>query len=117
MLFCSKWVYDKQIKWFYYHCVSQITEHHKIFVKIAAVITSGDELNMLGIWLGCDPNDVTRLRNANLSIKDAAYQILCSFYNSVPNDERWETLAEALRELNKHATLKELKLEELHQNA
>ena len=93
-------------------------EHHKILVKITTCITSGDELNMLGIWLGCDPNDVTRLRNANLSIKDAAYQILTSFYNSrAKRSERWGILTEALKELNKHATLKELKLEELHWRA
>ena len=83
-------------------------------MKIASVITSGEELNTLGIWLGCDPNDVTRLRNANLSIKDAAYQILCSYYYSVPDDERWENLIEAMKELNEHATVKELRLSGYH---
>ena len=92
-------------------------EHHKILMKTASVITSGEELNTLGIWLGCDPNDVTRLRNANLSIKDAAYQILCSYYYLVPDDERWENLIEAMKELNKHVTVKELRLEEVCQSA
>ena len=97
--------------------IFQVTQHHKTLDKVASVMTSQDQLTTLGIWLGCDPNDVTRLRNANQSIKDAAYQILCSFYNSVPNNERWGTLAEALKVLNKHATMKELKLEEMHQEA
>ena len=88
-------------------------EHDKILKKVALVITFWEELDTLGIWLGCHPNDVTRLRNANLSITDAAYQILCSFYNSVPNDQRWATLAEAMKELNKHSTVKELRLEEV----
>ena len=95
----------------------QVIQHHKILKKVASVITSWEELDTLGIWLGYDPNDVRRLRNNNQSIKDAAYQILCSFYDSVPNAQRWGILTEALKEMNKHTTLKELKLEELHQNA
>ena len=89
-------------------------EHHKILMKIAAAVTLPDELSMLGIWLGCDPDDVRRLKNRNHSLKDAAYEILCSFYNFVPNHQRWGILTEALKELNKHAKVKELGLEELH---
>ena len=48
-----------------------LIEHHKILMKIASVITCLEELDILGIWLGCDPNDVTRLRNTNLSIKES----------------------------------------------
>ena len=92
-------------------------DHHKILMKIAACVTLPDELSMLGIWLGCDPNDVRRLKNRNPSLKDAAYEILCSFYYSVPNDQRWGNLARALKELNKHAIVKELRLEELHWEA
>ena len=86
-------------------------------MKIASVITSSDELTTLGICLGCDPNDVRRLKNGNPSLKDAAYEILCSFYNFVPNEERWGILIEALREQKKNLTVKELRLEELHQQA
>ena len=92
-------------------------EHYKILKRVASVITFWEELDTLGIWLGCDPNDVTRLRNANHSIKDAAYQTLTSFYNSVPNKERWGILIETLKQLNRHSTIKELRLEELHQKA
>ena len=67
-------------------------EHHKILMKIAAAVTLPDELSMLGIWLGCDPDDVRRLKNRNHSLKDAAYEILCSFYNFVPNHQRWGIL-------------------------
>ena len=81
-------------------------EHHKILMKIAAAVTLPDELSMLGIWLGCDPDDVRRLKNRNHSLKDAAYEILCSFYNFVPNHQRWGILTEALKELNKHAKVK-----------
>ena len=80
---------------------------------MSSVINSGEELDTLGIWLGCNPNDVTRLRNADHNIKDAAYQILSAFYELVPNDERWGILIEALEELNKQTTTKELRLEEL----
>ena len=88
-----------------------------VLMQIASVITSADELTMLGICLGCDPNDVRRLKNGNPSLKDAAYEILCSFYNFVPNEERWRILIEALREQKKNLTVKELGLEELHQKA
>ena len=86
-------------------------------MKIASVITTNDELTELGISLGCDPNDVRRLKNGNLNLKDAAYKILCSFYNFVPNDERWGILSEALREQKKNITVQDLRLEELHQSA
>ena len=86
-------------------------------MTIAKVITSGDELSILGIWLGCDPNDVKRLKHRNTNIKDAAYEILSSFYEYVPDDQRWGIVIEALRELDKNMTVKELKLEELHQRA
>ena len=86
-------------------------------MRIASTVTSPDEVSTLGIWLGCDPDSVTRLKNSTSNLKDAAYQILCSFYNSVPNDQRWGILTEALKEMNKHAKVKELRLEELHQKA
>ena len=82
---------------------------------MSSVISSWVELDTLGIWLGCNPYDVTRLRNADHNIKDAAYQILSAFYEFVPNDERWRILMEALEELNKHTTIQELRLEELHE--
>ena len=88
-----------------------------ILMKIASVITSTDELTMLGICFGCDPNDVRRLKNGNPSLKDAAYEILWSFYNFVPNTERWGILITALRDQKKNLTVKELGLEELHQKA
>ena len=92
-------------------------EHHKILMKIAAAVTLPDELSTLGIWLGCDPDDVRRLKNRNHSLKDAVYEILCSFYSFVPNHQRWGVLTEALKELNKHAKVKKLELEELHRKA
>ena len=95
----------------------QVTEHHKILTKIASAITSPEELNRLGIWLGCDPNDVMRLRTGNWDIRDAAYRILRSFYVSVPNAERWSKVIEALEELNLQAIVKDLGLEELHHKA
>ena len=97
--------------------IFQTIQHHKILKRVSSVITKGEELDTLGIWLGCNPNDVTRLRNANHNIKDAAYQILSSFYELFPNEERWKILIEALEELKKHATIKELRLEELHQQS
>ena len=113
----NKWTNLKRIKMVCNDTVSQVIEHHKILVKIASVIISGDELNMLGIWLEREPNDIRRLRNTNASIRDAAYQILCSFYDSVPDAQRWGILSQTLKELNKDSTLKELKLEQLHLKA
>ena len=86
-------------------------------MKIASAITSPEELSRLGIWLGCDPNDVMRLRIGNWDIRDAAYRILRSFYASVPNAERWGKVIEALEELKQHAIVKDLGLEELHHKA
>ena len=96
---------------------NKVIQHQKILLKIASVITSPDELNTLGVWLGCDPNDVRRLKNCNPNLKDAAYEILCSFYNSVPNSDRWIKITEALEELKKHGVVKDLGLEELHRKA
>ena len=86
-------------------------------MKIASLITSPDELCYLGICLECDPNDVRRLKSGNPNLKDAAYEILCSFFASTPNDQRWGVLIEAIRELKKNTTVKELRLEELHREA
>ena len=47
-------------------------------------ITTTDELTTLGICLGCDPNDVRRLKNGNPSLKDAAYEILCFLLQLCP---------------------------------
>ena len=87
-------------------------EHHKILERVSEGIVSWEELYVLGNWLGCDPNDIRRRRNVNHGIKYAAYEILCSFYNSVPKEERWRILIEALRELQKNTTVKELRLED-----
>ena len=103
--------------WNAYFFVIQAIQHHKTLKKVASVITSWEELDTLGIWLGYDSNDVTRLCNNNPSIRDAAYQILGSFYNSVPNQERWAILAEALEELNKHSVVNNLNLKGLHETA
>ena len=88
-----------------------------ILLNIASVIVSRDELNTLGIYLSCNPDDVRRLKNTNTNLKDAAYEILYSFYNSVPNKERWGILIGALKQLNKNTVVMELKIEELHEKA
>ena len=104
-------------KTFLKHSTFQVTEHHKILTKIASAITSPEELSRIGIWLGCDPNDVMRLQTGNWDIKNAAYRILHSFYVSVPSSERWGKMIEALEELKQHAIVKDLELEELHHKA
>ena len=96
------------------HFFFKVIQHQKILLKIASVITSSDELITLGVYLGCDPNDVRRLKNGNMNLKEAAYEILWCFYNSAPDAERWIRITEALEELKKHGTLKELRLEKLH---
>ena len=88
-----------------------------ILLKIASAITSPFELSKLGIWLGCEPEDVRRLKVSNRNLKDAAYKILFDFYYSVPDSNRWRSLIRTLRELNKNTVVKELELNKLHQKA
>ena len=75
--------------------------------RIADTITTWDEITTLGLELSCNPNDVARLRSENRSIKEAAYEILRSFYTrNINSDTSIEaTLREALRELGKEALL------------
>ena len=94
-----------------------MTQHHKILLKVASVITSPDELNTLGIYLERDYNYIGRLKKENPNLKDAAYNILCSFYGSIPDDKRWLMLLKALKQLDKNTLVTELKLEELHKKA
>ena len=86
-------------------------------MEVASVVTSGVDLDILGVWLGRDPNDICRLLNGCQNLKHAAYQILRSFYNSVQNKERWGLLIEALIQLDQQVKVKELGFDELHQNA
>ena len=88
-----------------------------ILLKIASAITSPFELSKLGIWLGCEPEDVRRLKISNRNLKDAACEILFDFYYSVPDSHRWGCLIRTLRELNKNTVVKELELNKLYQKA
>ena len=86
-------------------------------MEVASVPTCGMDLHKLGVYLKRDQNDIWRLVNGRLDVQEAAYQILCSFYNSVPNHERWGLLIDALKELDQRVKVKELGLDKLHQNA
>ena len=95
-----------------------MTQDHWILIEIAAAFTSMDELSSLGIGLGCDPRDVSELKQNRNNIKDVAYEILSSFYYSpVPKEERWMILIKTLGKLNKNMTVKKLRLEERHKDA
>ena len=86
-------------------------------MEVASLVTSGMDLHKLGVYLKRIDNDIWRLANGCQDVRHAAYQILCSFYNSVPNDTRWGLLIEALIELDQRVKVKELGLDELHKNS
>ena len=88
-----------------------------ILMQIASAITSPFELSKLGIWLGCEPEDVRRLKISNHNLKDAAYEILFDFYYSVPDNLRWGHLITAMEVLDKHTVVKDLELNKLHEKA
>ena len=86
-------------------------------MEVASLVTSGMDVHKLGVYLKRRDNDIWRLVNGCQDLQHAAYQILCSFYNSVPNKERWGLLIEALIQLDQRVKVKELGLDELHQKA
>ena len=86
-------------------------------MKVASVATCGMDLHKLGVYLKRDDNDICRLVNGCQDVQHAAYQILRSFYNSVPNKERWGLLIDALINLDQRVKVKELGLDKLNQNA
>ena len=94
-----------------------MTEHQKILMEVASVATCGMDLHKLGVYLKRDQNDIWRLANGCQDVQHAAYQILCSFYNSVPNKERWGLLIDALIQVDQRVKVKEPGLDELDQNA
>ena len=86
-------------------------------MEVASVVISGMDLHKLGVYLGRDQNDIWRLSNTYPDVQYAAYQILCSFYNLVPNKERWGLLIEALIKLDQRVKVKQLGLDKLHEQA
>lgn len=77
-----------------------------------------DEIRTLGLELGCDPNEIERLKSENISVKGAAYKILASFYESVcrPDSAMWNQVRNALKELEKEKAVVELGLDRLSNN-
>ena len=70
------------------------------------------EVDTVGIWLECDPNDVKRLRSENNSVKGASYHILSAFWERVtlPESEKWRMIKNALEELEKETAISEIGL-------
>ena len=75
-------------------------------------MTTWDDIDTFGIWLGFGLDHVTRLRSEHNSVKGAALNILGTFYDgsAKPEAEKWCMIMEALRELNKEATIERLGL-------
>ena len=73
------------------------------------------EVDTLGIWLECDPNDVRRLRSENNSVKGSSYHILSAFWERVtsPEPEKWRMIKNALEELEKETAILEIGLDAL----
>ena len=74
-----------------------------------------DDVNILGIWLGLDFDDIERFRSENNSVRGAALKILGSFYTrSAKSDpEKWGIIIAALKELKREAIIQKLGLNEL----
>ena len=62
--------------------------------------------------VGIEPSEVTRLKNENNSIQEAAYQIVASCYRRNTNGV-WEKIKEALFELNRQSAVIELGIDQL----
>ena len=68
---------------------------------------------MLDIIVACRSGDGTISQPVYLFSR----RILCSFYESVPDETRWTVLIEALREIDKGRAVIDLGLEELEREA
>ena len=86
---------------------------HKVLLRVAQKIVDWHEVDTLGIWLECDPNDVRRLRSENNSVKGASYHILSAFWERVtsPEPEKWGMVKNALEELEKETAILEIGLD------
>ena len=69
------------------------------------------EVTTLGITLGISPDDV-RYKVNQYDVRDAAYKFLCWTEDNYGPVEKWEKIIEALKELEKNTTIKELNLEQ-----
>lgn len=92
-----------------------MNQDHKTLNKVAARITDWDEVNTLGLELDCDPNEIKRLMNENISIKGASYKILSSFYegSASPDQAKWTRVRHAMKELGKEAAIVDLGINKL----
>ena len=89
----------------------QESDSHKIYLTISRKIITEEEARLLGITLGCSPDDV-RYYVTNCDVRKAAYEFLCFADNNYTCVEKWGKIIEALTALGKNTTIKELRLEE-----
>ena len=95
--------------------IFQAVQVHKVLLRVAQKIVDWHEVDTLGIWLECDPNDVRRQRSENNSVKGATYHILSAFWERVtlPERQKWGMVKSALKELEKETAILEIGLDGL----
>ena len=91
----------------------QDSDIHTVFLRISKKITIAHEATRLGITLGCDPDDVKfYVTKYDRDVREAAYEFLCWTKDNYASVEMWEKLIEAMKQLEKNNTIKELGLQE-----
>ena len=82
-------------------------------------MTSVEDVQILGLYLECDPDDIEYRLNTNQRCpRQTAYQILMWFEETYMDEvEKWTKLIEALTEMGKNKTVAELGLYELRDQA
>ena len=86
----------------------QETDIHKLFLTISKKVRNPHDVRMLGITLGCHPDDVVHHVTQERDVREAAYKFLCWTEDNYGPVEKWEKIIEALETLEKNTTIKEL---------
>ena len=89
-------------------------EVHKTLRRMAGYVTNWEDIVALGLALHSDPYDIRRLRNQSHSIKVAGCDVTSAFYDRCSDvTEMWETLIQALEELDLNKAVVDLGLDRI----
>ena len=93
----------------------QTTRIHQTFNKLSRRFTRWEDVMTFGIWLNCDPDDLTRLCGSSASIPLAVYEIMRSFFTSksCTNAEKWSVVKESLTEVGLLTAITECGVDQL----
>ena len=86
---------------------------YTVFLRISKKITKAHEATTLGIFLGCDPDDVDfYVTKYDRDYREVAYKFLRWTKDNYGSVAMWEKIIEGMEELKKNNTIKELGLQE-----